>query len=188
MMDGKPRILLVDDNAGMRELIAGLLTEEGFAVVEAADGVAALKRLANGDFDLMITDVRLPPPLGGVDTVRLARLRWPRLRSLFISGASEPVYDDRELDDFVSKPFDARELLGCVWELLTREVPEARLRPAQIGAAMAFLEGRISVLSHCRDSAISAGDARLGGVLSAELSDATGVRDWIARLRAEAAG
>ncbi len=175
MADATPRILLVDDNANMRTLIAGLLSEQGFCVDEAADGLSALKRLAEDDFDLMITDVRLPPTLGGVETVRLARLRWPALRSLFISGASRPVCDDPEHDDFIAKPFNSRELLGCVWELLTRKVAQTRLQPARVAAAMALLDERISDLAHRRDPA-----------LSEELREVTAVRDWAEKLRSAA--
>ena len=68
----------------------------------------------------MITDIGLPPPLDGIETVRHARECNPALRSLFISGSGAARWHDPARDDFVSKPFNESELLGCVWELFLR--------------------------------------------------------------------
>jgi|HubBroStandDraft_6_1064221.scaffolds.fasta_scaffold1479429_1 CheY-like chemotaxis protein len=117
----KPRVLIVEDDPDIRELLSSLLTPEGLEIAEAEDGQTALALLDENGFDLFITDVRLPPPMNGIQTVRAARARLPKLKSLFISGVSAPVWDNPRLDDFVAKPFDRRLMLGCVWELLYRD-------------------------------------------------------------------
>jgi len=60
MPDSKPNILLVDDEDALREVVAERLAEEGFDVVEAASGEAALEQLQRFAFDVIIADLRLP--------------------------------------------------------------------------------------------------------------------------------
>jgi CheY-like chemotaxis protein len=120
-----PRILIIDDDPYVRALLQSILRLEGFPVSTAEDGPSALKRIEKGEFDLLITDIRLPPPFDGIETVRRARARDPNLRSLFISGTGTARWDDPVCDDFVSKPFNSRELVGCIWELFSRRVPRS---------------------------------------------------------------
>jgi DNA-binding response OmpR family regulator len=120
-----PRILVVDDDPEICTLLTATLRHEGFAVCAAEDGRSALEMIERCDFDLLITDIRLPPPIDGIEMVRQARKHSPGLRSLFISGAGSVRWDDPDNDDFVAKPFYVRELVGCVWELLSR--PMARV-------------------------------------------------------------
>src|SRR5580704_6056430 len=118
-----PRILVIDDDPEVCALLQSLLHCEGFPVWTAEDGLSALDMIKNGEFDLLITDIGLPPPLDGIETVRRARECDPSLRSLFISGTGTARWDDPTCDDFVSKPFNSRELVGCIWELFSRRVP-----------------------------------------------------------------
>ena len=60
MADSKPNILLVDDEEALRLVVAERLTDEGFDVVEAASGEAALEQLQRFAFDVIISDLRLP--------------------------------------------------------------------------------------------------------------------------------
>jgi DNA-binding response OmpR family regulator len=120
-----PRILVIDDDPEVCSLLQSLLRHEGFPVSTAGDGPSALELIENGGFDLLITDICLPPPIDGIETVRRARKRDPGLRSLFISGTGTARWDDPAYDDFVSKPFNTRELVGCIWELFSRQVPRS---------------------------------------------------------------
>ena len=71
--------------------------------------------------DLAVVDIRLPGGLGGPETVRRAKVKHPGLKVIFISGAEPPPgCCDSDRNDFVTKPFLKRELLGCVFELLLR--------------------------------------------------------------------
>jgi len=141
-----PRILIVEDEATIRDLLEALLSQEGFVVESAPNGLSALALLEQRPFALMVTDVVLPGELDCVATVRYARARHPELKSLFISGRLGPVCDDSEQDDFVSKPFHARELLGCIWELLLRDTPKHRVNDPQRAAELAILEAKINCL------------------------------------------
>jgi len=117
-----PRILIIDDDPEVCALLQSMLRREGFPVCSVGDGPSALELIEKVGFDLLITDIGLPPPLDGIETVRRAREHDPSLRSLFISGSGTARWDDPTCDDFVSKPFNSRELVGCIWELFSRRV------------------------------------------------------------------
>jgi len=127
MLDRPPSVFVVDDDEHVRELIRYVLEEAGFAVTTAASGWAALDTLELDEFDLLVVDIGLADEFDGVDLIRCVRARRPRVRCLFISGYADPVTDDPDRDDFVRKPFRPHELVGCVWELLQRQVPEIQL-------------------------------------------------------------
>jgi DNA-binding response OmpR family regulator len=118
--------LIVDDDPEICALLSSMLRREGFPVCTAEDGPSALEKIKRIDFDLLITDIGLPPPIDGIEMVRQARVCRPALRSLFISGKGAAAqWDDPDNDDFVSKPFHERELVGCIWELFSRRMPRA---------------------------------------------------------------
>ena len=122
------RILVVEDETEVRELVETILSDAGFAVASASDGAAALQIIEADAVNLVVVDMRLPGGLNGLETVRQARVRRTDLKALFISGV-EPILTRRDpnLDDFVSKPFSGREFLGCVFELLLRNSDDRQL-------------------------------------------------------------
>jgi CheY-like chemotaxis protein len=108
-------VLVVDDDAGIADLLADLLADEGYAVKTAADGEEALAVVARVPVDLVLTDVMMP----GIDGVTLSR----RLRQ---RGDPTPVvlmsavYDDVDLPGvrFVPKPFDLDAMVEIVDSVL----------------------------------------------------------------------
>ncbi len=124
---GRPRVLLVEDDTALRTYLAALL-DESFDVDTAPEGQAALDRLAVAPADLVISDVAMDG-LGGWALARALR-QHPTLAALpilFIS-ARHDVPDRVESlalgDDFLAKPFDARELVARARALLRRDSPE----------------------------------------------------------------
>jgi DNA-binding response OmpR family regulator len=146
------RVLVVDDDDGVRDLLGSVLAEAGITVSTAPTAWVALEMLEKHKFDLMVTDLALPEGLNGLELVRYARARCPSLKSLFISGCSgDPIRDDPIRDDFIAKPFRGRELLGCVWELLSRELPRKQVAPnSSRAAALAILEAKVACLRRRR--------------------------------------
>ena len=123
------RILVVDDDRQVRELIETVLDDAGFSVESTDDAATALARLQSDPIDLVVIDVVLPGPFDGLEVIRRARARHPSLKALFVSGQlSGPVGDDPATDDFVPKPFRPQEFLGCVYELLNRGAERRGLR------------------------------------------------------------
>jgi len=125
--DTPTRVLVVDDDASLRELLTDYLRREGFEVFGVEDGAAMFDWLQREDADILILDLMLP----GEDGLTLAR----RLRAhsempiIMLSARSEDI--DRIVglevgaDDYLAKPFNPRELLARIRAVLRRQVPPA---------------------------------------------------------------
>jgi two-component system, OmpR family, response regulator len=115
-------VLVVDDEANIRDVIEYTLRREGFDVVCVGDGSGALARLAEGGVDLVVLDVLLPD-IDGLSLCRRIRER-ASLPIIFVSSRAEEL--DRILglelggDDYVTKPFSPRELAARVRTVLRR--------------------------------------------------------------------
>src|SRR6185295_4776670 len=117
-----PRILIVDDEPDVRELVETLLAAPGRQIEGADGGRAALDRLAAHSYDLVVSDLRMPD-VDGVQIYRAIQQRpAPRPALLFMSGftnAAEFVPFLREAGTpVVAKPFDVPELRRTVARLL----------------------------------------------------------------------
>ena len=116
------RILIVDDDPAIREVVRFALDRAGFAIAEAADGQAALDRFATDGADLLVLDVTMPG-LDGIDVCRALR-RTSAVPILFLSSRDEEL--DRVVglevggDDYLAKPFSPRELVARVRAVLRR--------------------------------------------------------------------
>ncbi len=117
------RILVVDDDATVREVVSGYLARAGLEVTEAADGPTALATAARVSPDLVVLDLTLPG-LDGLEVFR--RLREGRAGLPIIMLTARGDESDRVLglevgaDDYVTKPFSSRELVLRVQSLLRR--------------------------------------------------------------------
>ena len=116
-------VLVVDDEPTVRMLIAEVLTDLGYAAVEAGDGASGLKIL-NSDLriDLLITDVGLPGGMNGRQVADAARSVRPNLKVLFITGYAEnAVLSHGHLDPgmhVLTKPFAMEALAGRIRQLI----------------------------------------------------------------------
>lgn len=117
------RILLVDDDAGLRDLLSRYLGREGFEVKTAAEGVAARRALDQGHFDLIVLDLMLPGE-DGLSLLRRWRVEGVPTPVIMLTAKGDEV--DRivglELgaDDYLSKPCNPRELLARIRAVLRR--------------------------------------------------------------------
>jgi CheY-like chemotaxis protein len=114
--DGRITILLVDDDAAVRSITRQLLTQLGYAVVEAASGAAALDLLeGDGSCNVVLTDVAMPE-MTGPALAREVRRRWPHLPVVFISGYADPeaLAGPDGLRRFVRKPFRPADLAAQI--------------------------------------------------------------------------
>jgi CheY-like chemotaxis protein len=116
-------VLVIDDEPTIRMLVADLLTEAGYAAIEAADGPAGLKVLeSNARIDLLITDVGLPGGMNGRQVADAARVSRPNLKVLFITGYAEnAVIGQGQLSDgmfIMTKPFQMDLLAHRVREII----------------------------------------------------------------------
>lgn len=127
-MPEQAQILVVDDDAVTRSLLVGYLANEGHAVSEAGSVEAARAKLAGGNVDVVLLDIRLP----GADGLTLTReLRAEsEIGIILVSGSKKDDVDrivglELGADDYVVKPFNAREVVARTKNLL-RRVAHAR--------------------------------------------------------------
>src|SRR6266850_3537915 len=117
MPDSSKHVLLVEDEAPLRQAVAEQLADRGYQVVQADSGETAIIRLADFAFDIIITDLRLPG-VDGSAVVEAAVERYPEIIAIVVTGfgtvkdAVEAI--KRGAWDFVSKPFQIDELLHAL--------------------------------------------------------------------------
>ncbi len=139
MSDAEPHLLVVDDDARLRDLLRRFLSESGFRVTVAGDAAEARANLASFAFDLVVLDVMMPGDSGLVLTHELrAGRRAPRLPVLLLTAMAES--EDRVngleqgADDYLAKPFEPRELVLRIRNILDRRfVPDDDKRPVRFG-------------------------------------------------------
>src|SRR5256885_6593167 len=127
MTEQTRHLLIVEDEAPLRQAIAEQLEDHGYHVEQADSGEAAVARLADFAFDIIITDLRLPG-IDGSAVVEAAVERYPDIIAIVITGYGtvKDAVDaiKRGARDFVSKPFQFDELL----HVLDSALEQRRLR------------------------------------------------------------
>ena len=133
------RILLVDDDAAIRDMMSATLEHKGFEVTAAANVPEALKLIVTETFDVLITDLHMPNPSDGFAVITAMRHTQPDTLTLLVSGypdvksAMDTIL--LQADDIVVKPFEPGKLAELVHnKLLTRKlaVPTPKERVAAI--------------------------------------------------------
>jgi two-component system, OmpR family, response regulator len=117
-----PKILVVDDEAHIRELVSLYLKDEGFNIVEKSNGVDALDYAENHSFDLAILDIMMPQMDGWVLCTKLRELGDIPILMITAKGEAQDRIHGFKLgtDDYLVKPFDPVELVLRVKALLKR--------------------------------------------------------------------
>ena len=130
------RILAVDDDTGLTELLAEYLQPEGFALDAVHDGESGVERILTGGYALVVLDIMLPG-LGGLEVLRRVR-RHSQVPIIMLTAKRST--SDRVIgleigaDDYLAKPFDPRELVARVRSVLRR------VRPIAAGREPEFLK------------------------------------------------
>jgi DNA-binding response OmpR family regulator len=146
------RVLLIDDDARLAELLDNYLTPQGVALVHAGGGQAGLAALAAGGFDAVFLDVMMPG-LDGLDVLRKIRDAGHRIPVIMLTArgdeADRVVGLELGADDYVAKPFSPRELLARLRAVMRRVQPDTlaeKLSSAGItvdtGTREAWVEGK----------------------------------------------
>ncbi|HEX9812975.1 MAG TPA: phosphate regulon transcriptional regulator PhoB [Burkholderiales bacterium] len=131
------KVLIVDDEPAIRQMVCLALTQAGYQCLEAGDTVEAQARIVNDTPDLMLLDWMLPG-MSGIDYAR--RLRREKLTQhlpiIMLTARTEEEDKVRGLDggsdDYITKPFSTRELLARVNALLRRQAPLATDAPVEV--------------------------------------------------------
>lgn len=131
------RVLLVDDNSHGLIARKSVLESLGLAVATAINGHEALDCLSRDEYQLMVTDYRMPE-MDGIELIRLARQANPQLRVILLSGFVEPLGFTEEstgADEVIAKSAgEVNCLIRSVVRLLSRKPPESVRRSARAKA------------------------------------------------------
>ncbi len=122
-MDAHPRILLVDDENTSRLALTSLLTDEGYEVSAAVDGLEAWDTLQTFHPDIVLTDVRMPR-LDGIGLLRKIREHSPEMPVVLMTGLSESALTAASLEAAqrvypITKPIELEELLAVLRRIAT---------------------------------------------------------------------
>src|SRR6184192_1317858 len=116
-------LLVADDDPGLRESLDRTLTREGYRVLLASDGRAALERLQTGDIDLIVTDLKMPG-LTGLELLRAAKAIAPHVDVILLTAfgtVEEAVKAMKDgAYDFLTKTFRREQLLKLIDKALER--------------------------------------------------------------------
>ena len=122
-MSEPARLLVADDDPGLRESLERTLTREGYRVVVASDGLAALERLQGGGVDLVLSDLKMPG-LSGIQLLAAAKAIAPDVDVILLTAfgtIEEAVKAMKDgAYDFLTKPFQRAQLLRVVHQALER--------------------------------------------------------------------
>ena len=122
-MSNDRTLLVADDDPGLRESLERTLSREGYRVVLAPDGQAALERLRGGDIDLIVTDLKMPG-LTGLELLRAAKAIAPDIDVILLTAfgtVEEAVKAMKDgAYDFLTKPFRREQLLKLIDKALER--------------------------------------------------------------------
>ncbi len=156
-MTVRPRILVIDDESRMAEIVAMVLRRDGYDVEPFSDSAEALSRHEKDHFDLVLTDLRMPAP-DGLEVLRRVRAHSAETPVVLftahatVSNAIEALHDGAF--DYIQKPFDNDALRACVRRALelTRLSRENRYLRAELRSRHA--PGEIVVVSHAMDEVL----------------------------------
>jgi DNA-binding response OmpR family regulator len=136
MHAGGPRLLLVEDEAELAEMLRGLFVDEGYTVDVAANGQTGLHYGLTRSYDVVVLDRRLPV-VDGLELVRTWRRHGLTTPILVLSAQGNPAERVEGLDagaeDYLAKPFDIDELLARLRALQRRHLDRARMLPVRCG-------------------------------------------------------
>src|ERR671937_668264 len=122
-MSDPATLLVADDDPGLRESLERTLTREGYRVLLASDGRAALERVQGGGIDLIVTDLKMPG-LTGLELLRAAKAIAPDLDVILLTAVGTWVYSGKAgkngAYDYRSKPFRREQLLKLIDKALER--------------------------------------------------------------------
>lgn len=126
-----PKILVIDDEAQIRSLTRRFLTQAGFEVEEAGDGLEGVRKMRENPADLIITDI-LMPKQEGLETIRQIREFHPTCKIIAMSGGSQltamdflPIAEKFGAARIFHKPIDFNAMVDAVKELLSEEESNA---------------------------------------------------------------
>lgn len=126
----QPNVLVVDDEALVRMVVADMLQQQGFTVFEAGSADEALQILeAREDISAIVSDIRMPGRIDGVGLAAIVSSRWPKIATLLVSAYTAPMVGALpEGVSFMPKPVHESALVRTVDRMLRQAEPDNDLQ------------------------------------------------------------
>jgi DNA-binding response OmpR family regulator len=141
------RVLLVDDDGAVRDMMNQALTRKGFKVVTASSVPEALRHIADGTFDVLITDLHMPEAGDGFTVVSAMRHSQPHALTMLVSDypdvESAMAAILLEADEVLVKPFEVGKLIDLIHERLDNRKPPTRQPKERVGTILLRCCGEI---------------------------------------------
>jgi DNA-binding NtrC family response regulator len=140
------RIIIIDDDGSIRQVLKTILEEKGYTVDTADTGKEAILKTNEKAYNLALIDMRLPD-IEGIDLILKIKDTTPRMRKIIVTGyptiqnAMEAV--NRQADAFILKPFDVERVLQTIREQLMKQDEEKQFSQEKVAA---FIETRAKEL------------------------------------------
>jgi len=117
------KLLIVDDNEGVRHLVSRWLERAGFRVEEASDGAEAVEMVRKDPPDVILADIRMPK-IDGIELARIVKSEFPHVKIILMTAYSSPqtiAQAKREgVDDYLEKPFTKDQVEKMALDIISR--------------------------------------------------------------------
>jgi DNA-binding NtrC family response regulator len=117
MVEGISRVLVVDDEAGIRNLLQRTVEDAGYSVVTAASGQEALDRMSEMNIELAMLDIKMPG-MSGLEVLRQITINWPDTCVIMVTGIgdAQTAVEAMKLGayDYITKPFDPNDVVPAI--------------------------------------------------------------------------
>ena len=181
MPDERPRVLIVDDEKFIRDILADFLGMEGYVVRTAEDGTAALQELGNAHYDLIISDLKMPR-MGGIELLDALGTAAPNALTVIMTGFGtvETAIDamKRGAYDYILKPFKVEEVIRVVERGLEKQRLSAENLRLREAVSLYTVSEAIAASLSLEEVLATIGDAALhelhGDLVSTWLDDGEG--------------
>ena len=118
----KTRILIVDDEDSLREILRIELSRSGYETASAPDGEQAVSILGKNKFDLILLDIKLPK-MDGIAVLKYAHQKYPKTKIIMMTGFGDlkNAMESKEHGaiDFITKPFNINDVVGTIKTVLS---------------------------------------------------------------------
>lgn len=122
MTTAKKRLLIVDDEADLRDLLSQILVSEGYEIDTAADGDEAIEMLGRGRYDAVLLDIMMPKR-NGFEVLRHLTAHHPGTKSVMLTGYTDlkSAVEAKQLGaaEFITKPYKLQTVLSTLQRVLT---------------------------------------------------------------------
>ena len=127
----QPRILLVDDDDTLRRVLKDQMNLLGYPLDEAEDGLAALQKLENGNYSVMLLDINMPG-MSGIDVLKFIREKGLDCRVIMLTGRVGFSVGKESMklgaDEYITKPFTMEYLMSSIKRVLAKERSEKEMK------------------------------------------------------------